>query len=314
MIDRPVGTPMVSRDGVSIASEIELADRFENMGAQVVREVSYQTNEVAGDGTTTAMVSRQRADPGRHGGPGEGRQPGRPDQGHRRGRCRHHGSAQRVRPSRSATDLSRRSPPSPPRTRASDRWSPKRIERVGADGIITSDYGITIENSLQVIEGMSFDRGYISHHMVTDVERMEAVLENPYILLTDLKNQAAGRTGTDTPGGRRHRASPRDHGRRDFARCRGQPSEPGRQGQDSDRSHPPEYGHWRKAMMEDIAILIGGRVIARDLGGVWKRRSWKISAKPRQVRASASETIISRGAGDADAITARRAAGDAAVP
>ncbi|MEM8951355.1 MAG: chaperonin GroEL, partial [Pseudomonadota bacterium] len=186
MIDLPVGTPIVSRDGVSIAAEIELPDRFENMGAQVVREVSYQTNEVAGDGTTTATVLANALIQG--------------------GVTALENGANAVNLTKginqavavivdalkgSAKPVANGSLNSVASIAAGDAgigaMVAEAIERVGAEGIITSDFGVTVENSLSVIEGMSFDRGYVSHHMVTDVEKMEAVLDQPYILLTDLK-------------------------------------------------------------------------------------------------------------------------------
>ena len=305
MIDRPVGTPIVSRDGVSIASEIELADRFENMGAQVVREVSFQTNEVAGDGTTTAMVLANALIQDGMVALEDGANP----VDLAKGIDEAVGVIMEALKS-SAKPVSNGSLQAVATIAATDagigQMVAEAIERVGADGIITSDYGITIENSLQVIEGMSFDRGYISHHMVTDVERMEAVLENPYILLTDLKIKQPGELD----------------GIRQAVAATGRPlvimaeeispdvvvsllSQDGK-----GRIlvvHPPEYGHWRKAMMEDIAILIGGRVIARDLGGRLEEAKLEDLGQAEQVRASASETIISRGAGDADAIKARRA-------
>lgn len=305
MIDRPVGTPMVSRDGVSIASEIELADRFENMGAQVVREVSFQTNEVAGDGTTTAMVLANALIQDGMVALEDGANP----VDLTKGIDEAVGVIMEALKS-SAKPVSNGALQAVATIAATDagigQMVAEAIERVGADGIITSDYGITIENSLQVIEGMSFDRGYISHHMVTDVERMEAVLENPYILLTDLKIkqpgeldgicQAVAATGRPlvimaeeiSPDVVVSLLSQDGKGRILVV-------------------HPPEYGHWRKAMMEDIAILIGGRVIARDLGGRLEEAKLEDLGQAEQVRASAGETIISRGAGDADAIKARRA-------
>ncbi len=305
MIDLPVGTPIVSRDGVSIAAEIELPDRFENMGAQVVREVSYQTNEVAGDGTTTATVLANALIQG--------------------GIQALENGANAVNLTRgidqavavivdalkgSATPVANGSLKSVASIAAGDDgiggMVAEAIERVGADGIITSDFGVTVENSLSVIEGMSFDRGYVSHHMVTDVERMEAVLDKPYILLTDLKIKQPSELENI----------------RNAVRATDRPllivaeeispevlmtllSEDGK-----GRIlvvHPPEYGHWRKAMMEDLGILTGGRVIARDLGGRLENVMLDDLGQCEQVKTSGSETIITRGAGDPEAIAARRA-------
>lgn len=305
MIDLPVGTPIVSRDGVSIASEIELPDRFENMGAQVVREVSYQTNEVAGDGTTTATVLANALIQG--------------------GITALENGANAVNLTKgidqavavivealkgSAKPVANGSLKSVASIAAGDPgiggMVAEAVERVGADGIITSDFGVTVDNSLTVIEGMSFDRGYISHHMVTDVEKMEAVLDNPYILLTDLKikqpSELENIRGQVRASGRTllivaEEFSPEvvmsllsEEGKGKILVV-----------------HPPEYGHWRKAMMEDIAILMGGRVIARDLGGRLEDVTLDDLGQAEQVRSGASETIISRGAGDPSAIAARRA-------
>ena len=305
MIDLPIGTPIVSRDGVSIAAEIELPDRFENMGAQVVREVSYQTNEVAGDGTTTATVLANALIQGgitalEHGANAVNLTKGI-DQA----------VAVIVDALKaSAKPVANGSLKSVASIAAGDAdigaMVAEAIERVGADGIITSDFGVTVENSLSVIEGMSFDRGYVSHHMVTDVEKMEAVLDKPYILLTDLKIKDPA----------------------ELENIRGQVRAAGRPllivaeeispevlmtllSEDGKGKilvvHPPEYGHWRKAMMEDLGILTGGRVIARDLGGRLENVMLDDLGQCEQVKTSGSETIITRGAGDPDAIAARRA-------
>jgi chaperonin GroEL len=306
MIDRPIGTPLVSRDGVSIASEIELADRFENMGAQVVREVSMQTNEVAGDGTTTAMVLANALIQDGVKVLEAGAGPVDLTKGINRAVALILEELKRQAvPADDAKSIQ-----AVATIAAGDAGIGKlvaeAIARVGADGIITSDYGLTIENGLQVVEGMSFDRGYISHHMVTDVERMEAVLERPYILLTDLKIKQPGELQAI----------------RDAVGATGRPllliaeeiapevvvSLLSQEGKGKILVvHPPDYGHWRKAMLEDLAILTGGRVVARDLGGRLENVMLDDLGEAEQVRSSSSETIVSRGAGDAEAIRARRA-------
>ena len=305
MIDLPVGTPIVSRDGVSIAAEIELPDRFENMGAQVVREVSYQTNEVAGDGTTTATVLANALIQGGITALEKGANAVNLTKGINQAVAVIVDALKG-----SAKPVANGSLKSVATIAAGDDgiggMVAEAIERVGADGIITSDFGVTVENSLSVIEGMSFDRGYVSHHMVTDVERMEAVLDKPFILLTDLKIKDPA----------------------ELESIRGQVRAAGRPllivaeeispevlmtllSEDGKGKilvvHPPEYGHWRKAMMEDLGILTGGRVIARDLGGRLENVMLDDLGQCEQVKTSASETIITRGAGDADAIAARRA-------
>lgn len=306
MIDLPIGTPIVSRDGVSIAAEIELQDRFENMGAQVVREVSYQTNEVAGDGTTTATVLANALIQDGVAALEQGANPVNLTKGINQAVTvimeTLKGSATPVSNGKALEAVATIAASDP----GIGGLVAEAIQRVGADGIITSDFGVTVDNSLSVIEGMSFDRGYLSHHMVTDVERMEAVLEKPYILLTDLKikevseldaiRKAVTATGRPllivaeevSPDVVMSLLSQEGKGKILVV-------------------HPPEYGHWRKAMMEDIAILMGGRVIARDLGGRLENVTLDDLGKAEQVRAGTSEIIISRGAGDAAAIKARRA-------
>jgi len=295
IMDRPIGTPIVSRDGVSIADEIELECPFENMGAQIVREVSRQTNEVAGDGTTTATVLAdalvQQGLTYLAGGANpvelvQGievaveetvailKRSARPIQG---------SEALRAIARVAANDV------------ALGDLVAEAFERAGAQGIVDVQFGIGVNTVLEVVEGMAFDRGYLSHHMVTDVERMQVVLDNPYILMTDHKiqspNELATVYGLVAKSGRpllivADEVAPaciidmlmrREKDKLKVAAI-----------------HPPEYGHWRKALLEDIAITTGGRVIARDLGGA------------RQVRISAERTLITAGVGDQLAIKARR--------
>ena len=305
MIDLPVGTPIVSRDGVSIAAEIELPDRFENMGAQVVREVSYQTNEVAGDGTTTATVLANAIIQGGIGALENGANAVNLTKGINQA------VAVIVEALKgSAKPVANGSLKSVATIAAGDDgiggMVAEAIERVGADGIITSDFGVTVENSLSVIEGMSFDRGYVSHHMVTDVEKMEAVLNKPYILLTDLKIKEPSELDNI-----RNAVRATDRALLIVAEEISPDVLMTLLSEDGKGKilvvHPPEYGHWRKAMMEDLGILTGGRVIARDLGGRLESVMLDDLGQCEQVKTSASETIITRGAGDGDAIAARRA-------
>ena len=308
VIDRPIGTPLISRDGVSIAAEIELECPFENMGAQVVREVSKQTNEVAGDGTTTATVLADALVQQGLTHLGNGTSPVALVHGLERAAA-------------FATEALRRaarplSGPAEARAVASIASNDpdmgalvaEALERVGATGIIGVEFGATVETVLDIADGMSFDRGYLSHHMVTDVERMEAVLDNPLILLTDLKLQ------TDAEVASVEALIPPDAGRplliiaEEVAPAsvmallkrsqRGLPPVAA--------IHPPEYGHWRKSMLEDLAILTGGRVIARDLGGTLAGAAPGDLGSARQVRVSAHRTVISGPQGDAGAIAARR--------
>lgn len=306
MIDRPIGTPIVSRDGVTIASEIELPDRFENMGAQVVREVSMQTNEVAGDGTTTAMVLANGLIQGGVGALERGA--GAVDlckgihravevvveELRRSAVPARDGKMLRAVATIAATD---------PRLGA---LVAEAIERVGSTGIVTSEYGLTTQTTLEVTEGLSFDRGYISHHMVTDVERMEVVLDDPFILLTDLKirspEELAGIREAVTGTGRPLVIVAEEVSPEVLVTLLG----------DENRGkvlvvHPPDYGHWRKAMMDDLAIITGGKVVARDLGGRLEEMSLSDLGSADRVRSSARETTIVRGRGDPASIAARLA-------
>jgi chaperonin GroEL len=306
MVDRPIGTPIVSRDGVTIASEIELPDRFENMGAQVVREVSMQTNEVAGDGTTTAMVLANGLIQNGVAALERGAKP--------IDLCRGIDTAvdlvvstlkDQARPARERHMLE-----AVATIAATDAHLGSLVadalERVGRDGIISSEYGLTIETTLDVVEGMSFDRGYISHHMVTDVEKMEVVLQEPYILLTDLKirtpEEIAGIRAAVARTGRPLMIVAEEIAPDVVVTLLGE----GNRGKVL-VVNPPDYGHWRKAMMDDLAIITGGRVIARELGGRLEDATLEDLGGARQVRASARETVIVRGGGNADAIAARRA-------
>ncbi|MDL2407476.1 molecular chaperone GroEL [Rhizobium calliandrae] len=306
MIDRPLGTPMVTRDGVSIASEIELHDRFENMGAQVVREVSMQTNEIAGDGTTTAIVLanalvQKGIEASERGAKsvdlckgidlavdkviGALKATAKPAKGN--------GTLAAVA-NIAATD---------PKLGA---LVAEAYEKVGPDGVVTTDFSVTTETTLHVVEGMSFDRGYLSHHMVTDQEKMEAVLDRPLILMTDLKIKEPA--ALDAARAIAEKAS------RPLLIVAEEVSPEvvvsllGRHGPGKYLIvHPPEYGHWRKAMMEDLAILTGGRVIARDLGGRLEAVTAEDLGTAERAKTSATHTTIVRGGGIQAAIDARRA-------
>ncbi len=307
IIDRPIGTPMISRDGVSIAQEIELECPFENMGAQVLREVSKQTNEVAGDGTTTAtvladaMVQQGLACLAQGANPVElvhGLQVATTAAIEALGRV--------ARPVRGIAE-----------TRAvaiiaandelTGNMVAEALERVGNDGIVTVEFGSTVETLLEIVDGMAFDRGYLSHHMVTDVERMQVVLDDPMIMMTDCKlltTEDVAAIELLVAGQKRplliiaEEVAPACVVALLSRRDRGEPP--------IAAIHPPEYGHWRKAMLEDIAIATGGRVIARELGGRIAEAQMRDLGRARQVTVSANQTIIRAGGGDPATVKARR--------
>ena len=304
MVDRPIGTPLITRDGVSIASEIELFDRFENMGAQVVREVSMQTNEVAGDGTTTSIVLAN------------GIVQGGVELTSRGAKavdlC--HGIDLAVRAVLDAlrsTAIPVEGPllDSVANIAANDRKLGALVadayRAVGAKGVITTDFAVGIDSHVDVVEGMSFDRGYISHHLVTDEEAMRADLVKPYIVLTDLKlttpEQIATARGIAEEDGRPLMIVSEDCAPAVLTSILGRDA-PGK----FLVVHPPEYGHWRKSMMEDLAILTGGRVIVRDLGGKLEDITREDLGSADAVWSTQSDTTIVRGHGSPDAIAARR--------
>lgn len=306
MIDRPIGTPLISRDGVSIASEIELFDRFENMGAQVVREVSMQTNDVAGDGTTTSIVlANGMIQLGA----------GLIEKGAKAVElCRGIDKAvaavtvtlrQSAKPVTDQATLSAVARISASGAELGDLVA-EAFHRVGPQGVISTDFGLGAKTELVVVEGMSFDRGYISHHMVTDSEAMRAVLVHPYIVLTDIKMKTADQLDIAK------RIAAEDE--RPLLVISEETSPEvllSLLGKDAPGKflvvHPPEFGHWRKSMMEDLAILTGGKVLARDLGDRLEDITRAELGSCERVDCTQSETVIIRGAGDPALIAARRA-------
>lgn len=307
IMDRPIGTPLVSRDGVSIAAEIELPCRFENLGAQVVREVSAQTNEIAGDGTTTAIALANALV-----------QDGVKLVEHK------HKAVDVVAGMDHARDLiikalregSRplrqgelRMVASVAATETSlGELIAEGLERVGIEGVVHVEYALPgSPTRLEVDEGLVLDRGFVSHHMATDSSSLTAELDNPAILLTDYKVPSA----------------------EPILRILDQLKESGRplllvadeiapeviaavmqarlQGRGTVvATNPPEFGHWRKAMMEDLAIMTGGRVIARDLGARIEEVTIADLGNATRARVSASATVILGGNGDKAAIDGRR--------
>ena len=308
IIDRPQGTPIVSRDGVSIADEVELPDPFENMGAQAVREVSRQTNEVAGDGTTTATVL---ADTLVQAGLAALRAGANSVE-------LVHGMEQAVT---STIDVLKRM--AKPLTGADSIRAVASIaanndpvlgamvaeafERAGSQGIVDVQFGIQVDTVLEVIEGMGFDRGYLSHHMVTDVEKMQVVLDNPLILMTDNKimrpDDLAGVYAIAKKSNRPVLLIAEEVAPQCIVDMMGRRE---REGLKVAAIHPPEFGHWRQALLEDIAIATGGKVIARDLGGAVAAASEADLGGARQVRISSNRTLVTGGHGDPTTIQARR--------
>jgi len=307
IIDTPLGTPIVSRDGVSIVQEIELEDPFENIGAQVAREVSMKTNEVAGDGTTTAMVLanaliqqgfavvKQKANP----------------------IDVVEGIAQAIAVVVKALKVAAQplkddhAIAAVARIAANDaalgRLVGEAVRKVGANGIITVEYAQSNETTLELVEGFGFDRTYLSHHMVTDVETMEAVLDSPLLLLTDQRIQTPQEIRSlhalATKAGRPLLIIAEDVSADALATLLATKTSGGSQ---LVAVNPPEYGKWRQAMLEDIATMTGGRVLARELGARIEQVQIDDLGRAQQIRVTPDQTVISGGGGDAAQIRGRR--------
>jgi chaperonin GroEL len=307
IIDRPVGAPVITRDGVSIANEVELEDPFENMGAQVLRDVAMTTNDVVGDGTTTATVLADAMVQHGLAALGAGANPIELANGLER-------AVEKVctallasaTPIRSNSEL-RAVAIIAANDVATGELVAEALERVGPSGIVNVEYSTTIETLLEVADGTTFDRGYLSQHMVTDVERAQVVLDFPYILVTDLKLQTQEQITTILAAMSEHDRPLLIIAEEVAAGCIvSMLSGHENGGPRVAAVHPPDYGHWRKSTLEDIAILTGGRVIARDLGGLIDHVMPRDLGSARQVRITANRTVIIAGGGDQMGIVARR--------
>ena len=308
IIDRPIGTPMISRDGVSIAAEIELPCRFENMGAQVVREVSKQTNDVAGDGTTTATVLADALIQDGVAVLADGHGSVELVEGMERA-CgfvvdRLRGMARPLTGDAQLEQVATVAATDP----ALGRLVADAMRRVGMAGVIDIEYGQPgAATALHVLEGMVLDRGFLSHHMATEPTGQTAVLERPHILMTDHKiTDAELLLGLiDRIGDKRPLLIVAESVAPEVVAALLELRRDGRA--TAVAINPPEFGHWRQAMMEDIAILTGGRVIARDLGGRLDRVTAEDLGGADRIEVSAGRTTLLRGHGDPDALAARRA-------
>ncbi|MBP7403153.1 MAG: chaperonin GroEL, partial [Clostridia bacterium] len=306
VLDKKYGAPLITNDGVTIAKEIELEDRFENMGAQLVKEVATKTNDVAGDGTTTATLLAQAVI--------------------REGMKNIAAGANAIilkqgilsavetavesirknsRPIKGKNDIARVAAISANEELIGDLVS-DAMEKVTADGVITVEESKTMLTELEIVEGMQFDRGYVSAYMVTDNEKMEAVLDDAYILITDKKISSIQdilpileqvlKTGKkliiiaeDVEG--EALATLLVNKLRGTFTCVAVKA--------------PGFGDRRKAMLQDIAALTGGTVITEELGLDIKETTIDQLGSARQVKIQKENTIIVDGAGDDADIKAR---------
>ena len=306
VLDKSFGAPLITNDGVTIAKEIELEDKFENMGARLVKEVSTKTNDVAGDGTTTATVLAQSMIKEGVRNVAAGSDP----MAIKRGIDKAVNTAVEGLKEISSTvngkeDIARVASISANNEEIGNLIA-DAMEKVSKDGVITIEESKTSNTELNVVEGMQFDKGYLSPYMATDTEKMEAVLDNPYILITDKKisniqeilplleslMQESGKLliiCDDMEGEALSTLI--------LNKLRGVLNVVA--------VKAPGFGDKRKAMLEDIAVLTGGEVITSDLGLELKDTTIAQLGKAKQVKVQKENTIIVDGAGDKQKIADR---------
>ena len=306
VLDKKFGTPLITNDGVSIAKEIELDDPFENMGAQLVREVSTKTNDVAGDGTTTATLLAQAMVREGLKNLAAGANPIVMKKGMSKA-VEAAVSAIRAQSQKvnGTDDIARVGTVS-----SGDAFIGKLIaeamEKVSSDGVITIEESKTAETYSEVVEGMMFDRGYVTPYMVTDTEKMEAVIDDAYILITDKKisviSDILPLLEQLVQAGKKLFIIAEDVEGEALStlivnRLRGTLNVV--------CVKAPGFGDRRKEMLQDIAVLTGGQVISEELGLTLKDATVDMLGRARQVKVTKENTTIVDGAGDATAIKDR---------
>ncbi len=268
VLDKKFGSPTITKDGVTVAKEIELEDPYENIGAQLVREVASKTSDIAGDGTTTATVLAEAIYKEGLRNVTAGANPTSLQRGIDKAVTAITDELARI--SKKVKDKEEIKQVAT----VSANWDTTigeiiadALDKVGKDGTVTVEEAKGIETSLDVVEGMQFDKGYLSPYFVTNAEDLEAVLENAYILIhekEDLQPQGhaalAGKDRQVGPSAARHRGRSRRRSARDPRREQAPRHHPGL------RRQGPGFGDRRKAMLEDIAVLTGGRLLSEDLG------------------------------------------------
>ena len=306
VLEKSFGSPLITNDGVTIAKEIELEDHFENMGAKLVSEVASKTNDIAGDGTTTATVLTQAIVREGIKNVTAGANP----IGIRRGIETAVAAAVEALKNNAIPVANKEAIAQvaavSSRSEKVGEYISEAMEKVGKDGVITIEESRGMETELEVVEGMQFDRGYLSQYMVTDSEKMVADLENPYILITDKKisniqeilpllesilqsNRPLLIIADDVDG----EALPtlvlnKIRGTFNVVAVKA-----------------PGFGDRRKAMLEDIAILTGGTVITEDLGLELKDATIEALGQAAKVTVDKDSTVIVEGAGNPEAISHR---------
>jgi chaperonin GroEL len=306
VIDKKFGSPTITKDGVTVAKEIELKDSLENMGAQMVREVASKTSDVAGDGTTTATVLAQAIFKEGVRTVAAGSNPMALKRGIEQAVVAVVEEVHKLAKPVSGDAIAQVGTVSANGDKTIGTIIAQAMEKVGKDGVITVEESKTMDTSLEVVEGMQFDRGYLSPYFVTDAERMEAVLENAYILINEKKISSM----------------------KDLLPILEQVAKTGKQlliiAEDVEGEalatlvvnklrgtlnvaavKAPGFGDRRKAMLEDIAILTGGKVISEDLGIKLEGIGLEDLGKAKKITVDKDNTTIVEGDGSGEAIEGR---------
>ena len=306
VLDKKFGAPLITNDGVTIAKEIELEDPYENMGAQLVKEVATKTNDVAGDGTTTATLLAQAMIREGLRNLAAGANPMILRSGIEAATAAAVEGLKElsvpVNDNQAIENVAANS--------AADATIGKLVaeamDKVGKDGVITVEESKTMQTNLSLVEGMQFDRGYVSAYMATDMDKMEAVLDNPYILITDKKisniQEILPLLEQVVQAGRKMLIIAEDVEGEAMAtlvvnKLRGTFT--------CVAVKAPGFGDRRKAMLQDIAILTGGQVISEELGYELKSATMDMLGTARQVKVDKDNTVIVEGAGNPQEIAAR---------
>ena len=306
VLDKKFGTPLITNDGVSIAKEIELDDPFENMGAQIVKEVSTKTNDVAGDGTTTATLLAQAIIREGLKNLAAGANPMVMKKGIAKATTAAIEEIKKnSKPVSGTSDIARVGAISSGDDTIGNLIA-EAMEKVSHDGVITVEESKTAETYSEVVEGMQLDRGYITPYMVTDTEKMEAVLDDPYILITDKKissiQELLPLLEQVVQSGKKLLIIAEDVEGDALStllvnKLRGTLN--------VCCIKAPGFGDRRKDMLQDIAILTGGTVVSTDMGMDLKEANLTMLGTARQVKVSKETTIIVDGAGSTETIGAR---------
>ena len=305
-LDKSYGAPLITNDGVTIAKEIELEDAFENMGAQLGKEVATKTNDVAGDGTTTATVLAQAMIGAGMSNLAAGANPIILRKGMQKATECAVDSIQKMSQKVNGKNHIARVAAISAASDEVGQMVADAMEKVSNDGVITIEESKTMKTELDLVEGMQFDRGYISAYMATDMDKMEAVLDNPYILITDKKisniQEILPLLEQIVQSGAKLLIIAEDVEGEALTtlivnKLRGTFNVVA--------VKAPGYGDRRKAMLEDIAILTGGQVISSELGLELKETTMDMLGRAKSVKVQKENTIIVDGEGDKAAIAAR---------